>query len=87
MKKMTYVFQESQMWERSDMRDPDGAVVPIRARSEKKARKKLPVPYEGQRWALIEVIPVCNCGSLYTLDDRVIHYQECDVIQHDLGHI
>lgn len=52
---MYYKFQESHIWTHGDPVDPNGQRVEIRAKSEIKARKKLPVNSTvGRVWVMVD---------------------------------
>lgn len=51
-----YVFQETRIWEGSnDNPDPTRTKRRIKAASEERARRKLPVPGLGRKWVLVEI--------------------------------
>lgn len=51
---MYFTFQESKIWESGDPVDPNGDRKKIRAKSEMKARKKLPETSSiGRVWVLV----------------------------------
>lgn len=53
-----FIFQESLIWEGSaNNLDPNGEVVLINAKSEARARKRLPKTGLGRRWILVDSEP------------------------------
>lgn len=53
---MKFLFQQSRIWD--SHREPDSSkpVVKIKARSEERARRRLPHPEMGREWILVQEV-------------------------------
>lgn len=84
---MKFIFQESKVWEAGNPPAEDRPKRSIKAKNEARAKKKLPQAEMGRVWVLIDTIPDCNCGSTLQDENGRIHFEQCAVIQHELGYI